>query len=108
MREILASDAMREIAVGGEYWLGVETASDEEILVVVRESLMMIWHAEGTCQTRRGNNEMAVVDMEATALGVGGVRVMDASAMPILLPGHPASTICKFLGSVGGKDADGA
>lgn len=42
LREILASDAMREIAVGGEYWLGVETASDEEISAVVRESLMMI------------------------------------------------------------------
>lgn len=39
---------------------------------------------------------MAVVDRGARVLGVGGVRAMDASAMPILLPGHPASTICKF------------
>ena len=35
----------------------------------------------------------AVVDTHARVMGVDGLRVVDASAFPLLPPGHPQSTI---------------
>lgn len=95
LRQIWASETMREIVVGEEYWPGLDKESDEEILEVVRDSLMTIWHAACTCKMGKSDDEMAVVDPEAKVYGVNGLRVVDASAMPILPPGHPSSTICK-------------
>ena len=39
----------------------------------------------------------AVVDSKARVFGVEGLRVVDASAFPILPPGHPSAVICKSL-----------
>jgi choline dehydrogenase len=39
---------------------------------------------------------MAVIDSKARVFGVKSLRVVDASSFPILPPGHPSSTICKF------------
>lgn len=97
MRHIWASETMQEVVVGDEYWPGLDKSSDEEILEVVRDSLMTIWHAACTCKMGKEDDEMAVVDPEAKVYGVSGLRIVDASAMPILPPGHPSSTICKFL-----------
>ena len=43
------------------------------------------------------NDTNAVVDTRARVIGVKGLRVVDASAFPLLPPGHPMSTICKFF-----------
>ena len=40
---------------------------------------------------------MAVVDSRARVIGVDGVRVVDASSFALLPPGHPQSTVCKFV-----------
>ncbi|KAF4539453.1 Choline dehydrogenase [Lasiodiplodia theobromae] len=93
MRQIWASETMQEVVVGDEYWPGLDKGSDEEILEVVRDSLMTIWHAACTCKMGKEDDEMAVVDTEAKVYGVSGLRIVDASAMPILPPGHPSSTI---------------
>lgn len=45
------------------------------------------------------SDPMAVVDSRARVYGVSGVRVVDASAFPLLPPGHPQSTICKLPSS---------
>lgn len=95
MRQIWASDVMQQVVIGDEYWPGKEKDSDEEILAVVRDSLMTIWHASCTCKMGKAEDTMAVVDNEAKVYGVKGLRVVDASALPILPPGHPTSTICK-------------
>ena len=87
---------MQQVVIGDEYWPGKEKDSDEEILAVVRDSLMTIWHASCTCKMGKKDDDMAVVDPEAKVYGVQGLRVVDASALPILPPGHPTSTICKF------------
>jgi len=42
------------------------------------------------------SDSMAVVDSHARVFGVQGLRVVDASAFPLLPPGHPQSTICEF------------
>ncbi|KAA8614449.1 Choline dehydrogenase [Pyrenophora tritici-repentis] len=93
MRQIWASETMQQVVIGDEYWPGKEKDSDEEILAVVRDSLMTIWHASCTCKMGKKEDSMAVVDPQARVYGVQGLRVVDASALPILPPGHPTSTI---------------
>jgi choline dehydrogenase len=41
----------------------------------------------------KSSDPMAVVDSKAHVFGVMGLRVVDASAFPLLVPGHPQSTI---------------
>ena len=36
---------------------------------------------------------MAVIDSKARVFGVQGLRVVDASTFPLLVPGHPQSMI---------------
>ena len=62
---------------------------------VIKGSLQTVWHAAGTCKMGVESDAMAVVDSHARVYGVQGVRVVDASAFPLLPPGHPQSTICK-------------
>ncbi|KAI1848763.1 hypothetical protein JX266_005622 [Neoarthrinium moseri] len=93
MREVWNTDTVQSIVIGDEYWPGLETSTDEEILAVIQDSLMTVWHAAGTCKMGKKTDKMAVVDSEAKVFGVEGLRVVDASSFPILPPGHPQSTI---------------
>ncbi|KAK7911060.1 hypothetical protein PG985_013541 [Apiospora marii] len=95
MREVWATDELKSVRVGAdkEYWPGLDKNTDAEILEVVRDSLMTLWHAAGTCKMGRRNDEMAVVDNKARVFGVEGLRVVDASSFPFLPPGHPQSTV---------------
>ena len=47
----------------------------------------------------RDDNPAAVLDTEARVRGVSRLRVVDASSMPALGPGHPMATICKYFRS---------
>jgi len=94
MREVWATPELRSVRVGeGEYFPGLDKNSDEEILAVVRESLMTVWHAAGTCKMGKAGDTTAVVDNLARVFGIQGLRVVDASAFPLLPPGHPQSTV---------------
>ncbi len=87
---------MQEVKIGEEYFPGLDAESDEEILEVIRNSVMTVWHASCTCKMGTKDDEMAVVDSKARVFGVDGVRVVDASSFALLPPGHPQSTVCKF------------
>lgn len=98
-----------------EYQPGVEVQSDEDILTWLQSNANLIWHAASSCkfcqfvfQSRyrtelcigamgSDDNSVAVLDSRARVRGVTGLRVVDASAFPMLPPGHPQSTVCKFL-----------
>lgn len=41
----------------------------------------------------KASDPMAVVDPHARVIGTQNLRVVDASVMPLLPPGHPQSTI---------------
>jgi choline dehydrogenase len=58
--------------------------SDADIDAYVRASLELDHHPVGTCAM--GTDENAVVDPELRVRGVEGLRVVDASVMP-LVPG---------------------
>ncbi|PYH78829.1 alcohol oxidase [Aspergillus uvarum CBS 121591] len=51
------------------------------------------YHAACTCKMGTSNDPMAVVDNRARVFGVSGLRVVDASAFPLLPPGHPQSVV---------------
>jgi len=45
----------------------------------------------------RSNDTSAVVDSAGRVLGgISGLRVVDASVMPVLPPGQPMSTVCEY------------
>lgn len=95
IREAFQSEAMVSVLSGPEYFPGLRIESDEEILSVIRRTLMTIYHASCTCKMGVRTDRMAVVDHKARVFGVNGLRVVDASAFPLLPPGHPQSTVCE-------------
>lgn len=98
---VLAFKRVREIwgymngtTIGDEYFPGTaEVKTDEEILDFIRESLVQVWHAAGTCKMGRREDPMAVLDGKGKVYKVQGLRIVDASAFPLLPPGHPQATV---------------
>ena len=50
-----------------------------------------LYHPVGTC--RMGPDAGAVVDLELRVRGITGLRVADASVMPVIPNAHPAATV---------------
>jgi choline dehydrogenase-like flavoprotein len=57
---------------------------DDDIAADLRRRVETIYHPVGTC--RMGSDEGAVVDPQTRVHGIEGLRVIDASIMP-LIPG---------------------
>ncbi|KAE8137769.1 hypothetical protein BDV38DRAFT_271076 [Aspergillus pseudotamarii] len=92
-RQAFESRAMAPILTGHEYYPGNRVRSNAEILEFVKDNMMTIWHAACTCKMGTAKDTMAVVDPQARVFGVDGLRVVDASAFPLLPPGHPQSVV---------------
>ncbi|KAF7585253.1 hypothetical protein BBP40_011550 [Aspergillus hancockii] len=93
IRQAFQSRAMAPVVIGTEYDPGTSVQTDEEILEYIRDNMMTSWHAACTCKMGAPDDKMSVVDSQARVYGVDGLRVVDASAFPILPPGHPQSTV---------------
>jgi len=65
---------------------GPEVQSDEEIADYIRGFSATVFHPVGTCKMGSGNGDGAVVDDQLCVHGLEGLRVVDASIMP-LVPG---------------------
>ncbi len=63
-----------------------ELSSDEEIEAHIRQNLETVYHPVGTC--KMGNDDQAVVDSKLKVRGLEGLRVIDASIMPLLIGGN--------------------
>lgn len=87
--------SMKSFTIGEEAFPGLDVQTDAQIEDIIRESFNTIYHAACTCAMGRENDTLAVVDSHSKVFGVQGLRVVDASAFPILPPGHPQSTVCK-------------
>jgi choline dehydrogenase len=89
-REIVAASPLaevfvREIFPGGEADLEDDLASRVELL----------YHPVGTC--RMGTDDGSVVDEQLRVRGIEGLRVADASIMP-LIPGGNTNAPCVMVG----------
>ena len=80
-REILAQPAMRELR-GEEISPGSSVTSDRDLDAFLRGHVVSSYHPCGTC--RMGRDPMSVVDPECRVHGVEGLRVADASIMPVI------------------------
>ena len=85
-REILAQPAFAALD-GGELQPGPEVQSDDEILAWVAARGETSLHASGTA--KMGSDALAVVDPATMGVyGVEGLRVVDASVMPLITNGN--------------------
>jgi len=62
---------------------GPQAVSDDELLDFARRTGQTCWHPTGTC--RMGSDAGAVVDPQCRVRGVQGLRVVDASVIPIMV-----------------------
>ncbi|QDS73883.1 hypothetical protein FKW77_007045 [Venturia effusa] len=93
VRQAFASNFMKGVVIGDEYFPGKAVQTDAQILDTIRKTVHTVWHASCTCRMGKSDDNMAVVDSRARVFGVTGLRVVDASSFAILPPGHPQSTV---------------
>jgi choline dehydrogenase len=95
-RQLFQTSAMAPVIIGKEAYPGPAVATDAEILANLKLQAGVVYHAAATCHMGVASDPQAVVDSSARVFGVNNLRVVDASALPFLPPGHPQATLCKF------------
>ncbi|KAL9630971.1 MAG: hypothetical protein Q9204_004455 [Flavoplaca sp. TL-2023a] len=93
IREIAAASGVVE----SEYEPGANVSTQADILQWLKNNMNLIYHAASSCKMGRANDTTAVVDSHARVRGVSNLRVVDASAFPILPPGQPQAVVCKLF-----------
>ncbi len=81
-REVAAQPALSELIVR-EVRPGPDVDNDEDLLDYVRASGQTSFHPIGTC--KMGSDPMAVVDEKLKVHGVVGLRIADASVIPVMV-----------------------
>jgi choline dehydrogenase len=84
-RRIFAQPAFAPYAAT-EIVPGPNVRSEDEVTDYVRNFGTTIYHPVGTC--RMGEDPMAVVDSRLRVRGLSGLRVVDASVMPLVTTGN--------------------
>lgn len=87
VREIINQPAMAALK-GKELVPGPEAQSDDELDAWARRVTETGYHASGTCKMGPSDDPEAVVDAQLRVHGVEGLRVVDASIMPIIVSGN--------------------
>ncbi len=98
-RDIASQPALAGV-IDREIYPGAEARDDADLEADVRRRLELLYHPAGTC--RMGSGDDAVLDADLRVRGIEGLRVADASVMPVIPGGNTnAPTIM-----VGEKAAD--
>ncbi len=74
-----------------EFKPGPQFTSDADLMQVAGDISTTIFHPVGTCKMGAAGDVHAVVDSELQVRGVQGLRVVDASVMPIITSGNTNS-----------------
>jgi choline dehydrogenase len=85
LRRLFAAPSFAGI-VTGESFPGPAVQSDDEWERVLRDRVAPIFHVVGTC--RMGRGPLAVVSPDLRVRGVEGLRIADASVMPVITSGN--------------------
>ncbi|AGI26745.1 choline dehydrogenase [Pseudomonas sp. ATCC 13867] len=105
-REIMNQPALDPFR-GRELSPGLDKHSDADLDAFVREHAETAFHP--SCSCKMGEDDMAVVDGEGRVHGMQGLRVVDASIMPLIITGNlNATTIMmaeKIADKVRGREA---
>lgn len=86
-RRVFASAAFRPHATV-ELVPGPQTQSDEDIAAAIRGNCETLYHPTGTCRMGPVGEANAVVDPQLRVQGLAGLRVVDASIMPVIPRGN--------------------
>lgn len=70
---------------------GKDVQSRDELKAMIRQNAVTVHHPVGTC--KMGVDKEAVVDLELKVIGIEGLRVVDASIMPLVVRGNTAAAI---------------
>jgi choline dehydrogenase-like flavoprotein len=84
-RDIAGTEPLAAVR-GRELVPGEEVRSEAEVEDCIRRDVELLYHPAGTC--RMGSDDSAVVDPELRVRGLEGLRVVDASIMPVITGGH--------------------
>ena len=93
-REIAASAPLADV-IDQEILPGPQVQGDDEIIDFIRASGATTFHLVGTC--KMGCDAMSVVDERLRVHGLQGLRVADASIMPMIVSGN-TSVPCMMIG----------
>ena len=85
IRDVIAQPAFDSYR-GRELAPGEAVQSDAELTAWLRANAMTTFHPVGTC--RMGTDPMAVVDARLAVRGIAGLRIADASVMPVIVSGN--------------------
>src|SRR6476646_8212366 len=86
-REFVTARPMAEIC-SSELAPGAHVRSDAELMEYVRSSVVTLYHPVGTCAMGGDSRWNSVVDPELRVRGLTGLRVVDASVMPVVPRGN--------------------
>ncbi len=90
LRELAASEAFAGLAAA-QMWPGPAVRAGAELRDYIRRAVGSYYHPAGTCPM--GTGPGCVVDPQLRVHGVGGLRVADASVMPVICNAHPNATV---------------
>lgn len=86
LRRLAAMPALRDL-ISEELQPGPQVHSDAQLTEDIRQRASTVFHPVGTCRMGRSAEE-AVVNHRLQAHGLRGLRVIDASAFPLLTSGN--------------------
>jgi choline dehydrogenase len=90
IRDVVAGPSF-DVVRGTELWPGIAVTSRKGLRAHARRVVESYYHPAGTC--RMGTDPLAVTDPELRVHGVAGLRVADASVMPVIPNAHPHATV---------------
>lgn len=76
-----------------EVWPGPELRAGDCARTWIRRTVGSYYHPAGTCRMGPGSDAGAVVDPELRVHGIAGLRIADASVMPVIPNAHPHATV---------------
>lgn len=85
-REIVRQQPLADVATR-EIYPGADLG-DDDLEGDVRRRVELLYHPVGTCRMGSETDEMAVLDPQLRVRGVEGLRVADASVMPVIPGGN--------------------
>ncbi len=83
-RELMNAKAFKNLISKDLFTPNIQT--DDDIRTVLRTRVDTVYHPVGSC--KMGIDDMAVVDPTLKVYGVQGLRVVDASIMPVVVNGN--------------------
>ena len=89
-RTITAAPALKKYTPQ-EFKPGIEYQTEEQLAKAAGDIGTTIFHPVGTCKMGRDDDDMAVVDSRLQVRGMSGLRVVDASIMPVITSGNTNS-----------------